>query len=129
MPINPEKTSQTALDAVDENSTPQESWTHFPEAKVRLSRVKHLQALVDGLAKDGTISCERPRIELHDDGVFIRASTNTGKYPDILPVSVDIFIPVPKSMMPKEELINEDQVQNQEVKEASPEVIEIKEAS
>lgn len=77
-----------------------DSWNRHPEAKVRMLET-NLAKLVTGLSENGIMLCDKPRIELHEDGIYISMFTNAGKYPEVGPVTVDVFIPVPKSMLPK----------------------------
>lgn len=78
----------------------EDSWSKYPEAQVRVTT--DLKKLLDGLNKDGMIRCDEPTIRLLDDGIFISMFANSGKHPNIGPVSVDVFIPISKKLMPKD---------------------------
>jgi hypothetical protein len=77
------------------DSADQDSWERFPEIKVRLAGNKQLKALIAGLNKpDGSLSVSTPKFFVENNNIYITIFTNTGKYPDILPVSIDIRIPL-----------------------------------
>jgi len=78
-----------------------DSWQRLPEARVRMTDNGHLKHLVDGLTKNGTLVCDKPKIRLDKEGVYISLFTNAGIYPSVVPVEVEVLIPIDSSMIPK----------------------------
>lgn len=82
------------------------SWNRLPQAKVRIPE-SGLKSLLEGLGPEGFAIGYRNKIQLVDDGILVTLETNVGKYPNIVPFPIDIFIPVPAADLPKVQDDNE----------------------
>ncbi len=69
-----------------------ESWQKYPEARIRM-RSDGIDAILEGLDKEGFCIGAVPRIHLVEEGIYVDILLNTGKHGNIVALPLEILIP------------------------------------